>query len=447
MEPIMLVSLFLIPFLICFSTLYFLFIFSSSKNKSTVDPSKYPPGNTGWPVIGETLDFIDVQKFIQERMNKTFKRYLQNFNGNKFLFSKENKLVASWMPHSIQKLLPFTSKTSVDDETRKIRKVLSQFLMPGSRQRCISIIDRVVMQQLVTNWDNKRKVTVAPLTKNYSLCLACEPLDRIKDAIFSFPIDLSGTAYNLGIKSTKLVLNKIEKQSFTYTDILSHMLLEVDDDGNLIDESDIASKILGLFIGIDNTSGIVITFMIKYLAELPGVYSEVQKEIFEIESSKGPGESLNWDDIQKIKYTWNVAIVLTRLVPPCQGTFREAIADFNYKGYSVPKGWKLFWSQHSTHMNSDYFSEPEKFDPTRFEGKGPAPCTYVAFGGGPHICPGKDIAKLQILVFIYHVVRKYKWESVLLDEKVVLYPFPRPVDGLPVLLQPRIVLSKELGLY
>ncbi|KAI3942308.1 hypothetical protein MKW92_035851 [Papaver armeniacum] len=425
----MLVSLFLVPFLICFSTLYFLFIFSSSKNKSTVDPSKYPPGNTGWPMIGETLDFIDVQKFIQERMNKHSKNIFKTsvigksaavlcgLDGNKFLFSNENKLVASWMPHSIQKLLPFTSKTSVDDETRKIRKVLSQFLMPGSRQRCIAIIDRVVMQQLVTNWDNKRKVTVAPLTKNYSLCLAChlflsiddpvgieeigEPLDRIKDAIFSFPIDLPGTAYNL-------------------------------------DESDIASKILGLFIGIDNTSGVVITFMIKYLAELPGVYSEVQKEIFEIQSSKGPGESLNWDDIQKMKYTWNVACEVMRLVPPCQGTFREAIADFNYKGYSVPKGWKLFWSQHSTHMNSDYFSEPEKFDPTRFEGKGPAPYTYVPFGGGPHICPGKDIAKLQILVFIYHVVRKYKWENVLLDEKVLLYPFPRPINGLPILLQPKI---------
>ncbi|KAI3997473.1 hypothetical protein MKX01_008080 [Papaver californicum] len=474
MEPILL-PLFLIPLLICLSTLYFIFIFSSSK-------SKYPPGSTGWPIIGETIEFIDVQKFIHERMSKHSKTIFKTsvigkpaavlcgLDGNKFLFSNENKLVVSWMPNSIQKLLPFTSKTSVDDETRKIRIVLSQFLMPGSRQRCISIIDRVVMQHLVTYWDNKRKVTVSPLTKNYSLCLAChlflsiddpvgieelgEPLDRIKDAIFSFPVDLPGTNYNIGIKSTKLVLNKIElivrqrkidlieKKASPTQDVLSHMLVEVDDDGNLKDELDIASKILGLFLGIDNTSGIVITFMIKYLAELPGVYSEVQKEIFEIESSKGLGESLNWDDIQKMKYTWNVACEVMRLVPPCQGTFREAIADFNYKGYSVPKGWKLFWSQHSTHKNSDYFSEPEKFDPTRFEGKGPAPYTYVPFGGGPHICPGKDIAKLQILVFMYHVVRKYKWENVLPDEKVLLHPFPRPVDDLPVLLQPRIVLSK-----
>ncbi|RZC86308.1 hypothetical protein C5167_007494 [Papaver somniferum] len=440
MEPVMLLSLFLIPSLVCFCTLYFLFIFSSFKNKSI---SKYPPGNTGWPIIGESIEFFNVQKFIQERMDKYSKKIFKTsvvgksaavlcgLDGNKFLFSNENKLVVSWWPQSIQKLLPFTSKISLKEETTKVRKVLSQFIMPESRQRCISIIDRVVMQHLVTNWDNKSKVTVSPLAKNYALCLACHlflslddaagieelgvPLEQLKDAFFSLPVDLPGTTYNL----------------------------EVDDDGNLMDELDVASKILGLFLGTDNTIGAVITFIIKYLAELPGVYIEVHKEITEIERSKDLGEPLNWEDIQKMKYTWNVACEVLRLVPPCQGTFREVISDFNYKGYSVPKGWKLFWSQHSTHMDSDYFSEPEKFDPTKFEGKGPAPYTYVPFGGGPHTCPGKDLAKLQILAFMYHVVRKYKWENVLQDEEVLLYPFPRPVDGLPVLLQPRTDSSKD----
>ncbi|KAI3969990.1 hypothetical protein MKW92_014112 [Papaver armeniacum] len=475
MEPLLL-SLFLIPFLVCLSSLYYLFIFSSSKNKSAVDPSKYPPGNTGWPVIGESIEFFNTQKFIQERMNKysnnIFKTsvvgksvaVLCGLEGNKFLFSNENKFVVSWWPQPIQKLLPFTSnKVSLKAETIKVRKVLSQFLMPEPRQRCIAIIDRVVLQHLVTNWDNKSKVTITPLAKNYSLCLGCqlylsiddlagieeigEPLKQLKDAIFALPVDLPGTTYRL---ASKLILNKLvlivkkrkidlmEKKALFTQDVLSHMLSEVDDDGNLMDESDMASKILGLLIGIDTTS-YVITFIIKYLAELPGVYSEVQKELKEIECSKGPGELLNWDDIQKMKYSWNVACEVMRLVPPCQGTFREAIADFNYKGYSVPR---LFWSQHSTHQNSDYFSEPEKFDPTRFEGEGPVPYTYVPFGGGPHICPGKEIAKLQILVFMYHVVRKYKWETVLPDEKIILYPFPRLFDGLPVLLHPKIASSK-----
>lgn len=71
---------------------------------------------------------------------------------------------------------------------------------------------------------------------------------------------------------------------------------------------------------------------------------------------------------------------------------------------------------------ADYFPMPEEFDPTRFEGDGPAPYTFIPFGGQPRMCPGKEFARLQILVFLYNVVKGFRWES--------------EVHGLPIRLQP-----------
>ncbi|KAM7477441.1 hypothetical protein LguiA_025654 [Lonicera macranthoides] len=453
--------------------------------KSKSDPGvKLPPGKTGWPVVGESLEFLSTgwkgepEKFIFDRMSKyspqVFKTSLLGEKflvfcgaaGNKFLFSNENKLVQAWWPSSVDKIFPSSNQnqSSSKEEAIKMRRMLPNFFKPEALRGYIGIMDQITERHFASGWDNKDEVVVFPLAKRFTFWLACrlfvsvedpnhvdkfaDPFDLLASGLISIPIDLPGTPFRRAIKASNYIRKELiliikqrkidlaEGKATPTQDILSHMLLTSDEDGKFMNELDIADKILGLLIGGHDTASSACTFIVKYLAELPEVYDKVYNEQMAIAKTKAPGELLNWDDIQKMKYSWNVACEVLRLAPPLQGGFREAISDFMYSGFSIPQGWKIYWSANSTHRNAEFFPEPLKFNPSRFEGSGPAPYTFVPFGGGPRMCPGKEYARLEILVFMYHVVKRFKWEKMIPEEKIIVNPMPIPEKGLPVRLYP-----------
>ncbi|KAL3743934.1 hypothetical protein ACJRO7_013222 [Eucalyptus globulus] len=452
------------------------------KHLSHFRGNNLPPGRFGLPFIGETLHFLrsgwngHPEKFIFDRMSAYSPRVFKTSIlaeptavfcgalGNKFLFSNENKLVTAWWPDSVNKVFPSSLQTSSKEEAKKMRKMLPNFFKPEALQRYIGMMDEIAHRHFTTSWENKDEVVVFPLAKRFTFWLACrvfvsvqdpdhvakfaDPFNDIASGIFSIPIDLPGTPLNKAKHASNFIrkelraiikqrkLDLAEGRASATQDILSHMLLATDEDGKHMNEMDIADKILGLLIGGHDTASAACTFIVKYLADLPQVYEGVYKEQMEIAKSKAPGELLNWDDIQKMRYSWNVACEVLRLAPPLQGAFREALNDFIFNGFSIPKGWKIYWSTHSTHRSPEYFPEPEKFDPSRFDGNGPAPYTFVPFGGGPRMCPGKEYARLEILVFMHNLVKRFKWESLIPDEKIVVDPMPMPAKGLPVRLFP-----------
>ncbi|KAF2295225.1 hypothetical protein GH714_032206 [Hevea brasiliensis] len=110
-------------------------------------------------------------------------------------------------------------------------------------------------------------------------------------------------------------------------------------------------------------------------------------------------------------------------------TFREAIQDVEYKGFLIPKGWKVLPLFRNIHHNPDYFTDPHVFNPSRFEVR-PKPNTFMPFGNGVHACPGNEVAKLEILILIHHLVTKFRWEVVGSANGVQYDPFPVPQQGL-----------------
>nr|AHF22082.1 CYP716D22 [Artemisia annua] len=475
-----LTSIFL--FLVIPYILWTLYTKSSQRSKINL-----PPGSFGWPFLGESLSLLracwagEPERFINERIEKhgnsvVFKTSLLGDYmavlcgpaGNKFLFGNENKLVAAWWPLPVRKLFGRCLITIRGDEAKWMRKMLLSYLGPDAFATHYAVtMDVVTRRHIEVHWRGKEEVNVYQTVKLYAFELACrlfmsleEPNHIAKLAslfnvflkgIIELPIDFPGTRFYSSKKAAAAIRTELktlinarrvalaEGKATSSQDLLSHLLTSSDEDGKYLTEMEIANNILLLLFAGHDTSTCSITLLMKRLAEHPAVYDKVLKEHLDICKTKEAGELLKWEDIQKMKYSWNVVSEVMRLTPPIVGAYREALVDFEYGGYTIPKGWKLYWSAAAAHKDEANFEDVERFDPSRFEGAGPTPFTYVPFGGGPRMCLGKEFSRLEVLVYLHNIVTNFKWDLLIPDEKIEYDPMAVPEKGLPIRLHPHQV--------
>nr|AHF49536.1 CYP450 716-like protein [Ginkgo biloba] len=438
-----------------------------------------PPGTFGLPLIGETLEFLGCQRsgkpaeFFDTRINKygeIFKTSIVGHPtamfcspaGNRLLFSNENKLVVSSWPSSVGKLFGKSILTATGDEAKRLRRMLMMFLRPEALQTFVGRVDLIARRHLADEWIGKEEVRVFPLMEHYTFSLACNLFASVDDegeiaklshhfmvllkGVLQIPIDLPGTRYNKAKHAASAIRRELQSiidhrrialahgNASLEQDLMSYLLSNVDEEGKSLTDEEIKDNILQLFFASHDTSSATLTLLLKYLAEHPDCYERILKEQLEIAGSKAGGQLLEWEELQKMKYSWRAAQETLRMTPPVQGSFREAITDFTYGGFTIPRGWKCYWTVNSTHKKAEYFEDPEKFDPSRFEGAGPAPYTFVPFGGGHRMCPGNEFARMEMLVFLHNIAKSFKWELVDKDEKISVDPMPAPVNGLPIKL-------------
>ncbi|KAJ0468018.1 putative cytochrome P450 [Helianthus annuus] len=459
-----------------------LYIFWNVYNNHKTKRSKLnlPPGSFGWPFLGETLALLRAnwdgvpERFVQERIEKygsplVFKTSLLGERmavlcgpaGNKFLFGNENKLVAVWWPFQVKKLFGRCLLTIRGDEAKCMRKMLLSYLGPDAfATHYVATMDVVTRRHIDVHWRGKEVVNVYQTVKLCSFELSCclfMSLDKpnqiaklaslfntLLKGIIELPINFPGTRFYKSKKAVSSIIAELitiikarrmeleEGKASSSQDLLSHLLTSSDENGRYLTEKDIAKNILLLLFAGHDTSTVTITLLMKCLAEHPRVYDKVLKEQLDICKAKETGELLKWEDIQNMRYSSNVVSEVLRLYPATSGTYREALVDIEYAGYTIPKGWKLHWSASSTHKDKANFEDPTRFDPSRFEGSGPKPFAFVPFGGGPRMCLGKEFSRLEVLTFLHNIVTNFKWDLLIHDDKIKYNPVPVPAKGLPI---------------
>jgi cytochrome P450 len=100
-----------------------------------------------------------------------------------------------------------------------------------------------------------------------------------------------------------------------------------------------------------------------------------------------------------------------RLYPPVWVISRKTIEADTLAGFTVPPGTDVFFSPYFVHRHPDFWTDPEKFIPERFERKDDderPKLTYLPFSAGAHHCIGETLAIYEMLVHLNRFARRFR---------------------------------------
>ncbi|RHN62199.1 putative (+)-abscisic acid 8'-hydroxylase [Medicago truncatula] len=457
-----------ILFLIFLSSfLSYPFIKKYNKHETIAKP-KLPPGSLGWPYIGETFQLYSQHPNIffaskQKRYGEIFKTHilgcpcvmLTSPEAARFVLVTHSHLFKPTYPKSKEKLIGSSALFfHQGDYHTRIRKLVQNSLAPESIKKLIPDIENEVISsleswvsigQVINAFHEMKKFSFnvgilsvfGNLEGNYREQLK-ENYCIVEKGYNSFPNKIPGTSYSKALLARRRIqeiiseiICKRKEQRLNEKDLLGHLLNYKDEKGKMLSDEEVADNVIGVLFAAQDTTASVLTWILKYLHDHQKLLEAIKAEQMAVcDTNDGGKIPLTWGQIKNMPLTHKVILESLRMSSIISFTFREAVVDVVYKGYLIPKGWKVMPLFRNIHHNPEFYPAPHNFDPSRFE-FAPKPNTFMPFGNGVHSCPGNELAKLNMLILIHHLVTKFRWEVVGYQSGIQYSPFPIPQQGLP----------------
>ncbi|KAM7252328.1 hypothetical protein ACFE04_024211 [Oxalis oulophora] len=441
------------------------------KNRQIQRAKKLPPGSMGWPFIGETFQLYsqNPNTFFaskQTRYGEIFKTHilgcpcvmLASPEAAKFVLVTHSHLFKPTYPKSKEKMIGPSALFFHQGEYHTfIRKLVQNSLSPETIRKLIPDIQLLALssleswtrtsttKQFINSFHEMKKFSFdvgiltifGHLDTNYREQLK-ENYNIVNNGYNSFPTNIPGTAYQKATKARKRlsellseIIHERKEKRLVEKNLLGHLLNFKDDKGKVLTEDQISDNIIGVLFAAQDTTASVLTWILKFLHDDKKLLEAVKAEQMEIYMENDQGtRNLTWAQTRNMPLTYRVIMESLRMASIISFTFREAVTDVEYEGFVIPKGWKVMPLFRNIHHNPEFFSDPKKFDPARFE-NAPKVNSFMPFGKGGHSCPGNELAKLEILILIHHLVTKFRWEVVGSQDGIQHCPFPVPQQGLP----------------
>ncbi|CAI0392186.1 unnamed protein product [Linum tenue] len=366
-------------------------IISRSSPSSTSSPSPSPTlplGSLGWPLVGETIEFVSCaysdrpETFINKRRALYGKVFKSHIFGNptivstdaeviKFILQSDAKSFVPSYPKSLTELMGKSSILLINGGLqRRIHGLVGAFFKSPHLKAQITRDMEKLVRESMAKWREDEAIFIQDETKNIAFQVLVkalisldpgEEMELLKKqfqefilGLMSLPIKLPGTQLYRSLRAKKemvklvrkLIRSKREEMNGTTTSIVSKDVIDVllNDSSNQLTDELIADNMIDMMIPGEDSVPVLMTLAINYLSDCPAALKQLTDK-----------------DVSNNNFT--------------------------------------------------------------------------PFGGGQRLCPGVDLARLEASIFLHHFVTQFRWVAE--EDTIVNFPTVRMKRRMPVWVKRR----------
>lgn len=254
-------------------------------------------------------------------------------------------------------------------------------------------------------------------------------------------VPLPFSRYARGVKAGQRVQEFLRaqipaKREATSSDMFSQVCQARGEDGGYqFSEAEIIAHIHLLMAGGYDTTISVLATLACQLAKRPAWQERLRQECFGL-GVAAPGI----DDLAQLKevgmfYNETLRMLPTPPLP------RRALRSFTFAGQEIPANAQIHLYTNTTHFLPELWDDPEAFDPERFSSERSEhtrnTMQFCPFGGGAHTCIGMHFSVMQVKVFLFHLLTRFRLSAP--EDAPLNYVFdpnPRPHRKFPLAIAP-----------
>jgi len=432
-------------------------------------PLKTIPGEPGLPVFGHSLRFMrncnELFDHMVDKYGPVYRNrylavtaiHLMSPDGNEFVLLDREKNFSSRLAwnFSLEKLFPNGLMLRDGDEHRHHRRLMGAPFKASALKTYVDSMNPEIAST-ISGWGLQSNFHFYRAIKELTLNLAANVfigesfnqeaedvnkafVDLVSASMVIVRYPMFGNKFQRGIQSRAYLEDYFRKripakQASKDTDMFAEICRAESEEGDGFSSQDIIDHIIFLMMAAHDTTTSSLSSVCYALAKNPQWQDNIRQEI------KGFGsDHLDYSQIAQFGSAELVFKEALRLYPPLPTIPRIATRDCEFEGYKIDKGQPVFISPYYTHRLPEIWSNPNTFDPERFNKERAEDRkhkhAWIPFGGGAHKCLGLHFADLQIKLVLFHLLKNYQI-SVKPEYEMPYQPAPigKPADLLPVTL-------------